>query len=149
MADIVKNEIVLLTYEQEVPDGGAIKQRYLATVREIKGILICSLANFEGFNKNILPIIRRQLKQRRETLIAAGSIGDALGLPQSGTVQASQTYAVNLTKRQRPTINLPQTAESIRPEPVLSQNDYEYVLRIMRLMSETMEKAPEVFRFHG
>jgi hypothetical protein len=140
VAEIIKNEIILI-YEQEVPDGAEIKKLYLGTLAEIKKYL-ASLANsFDGFNQQIQPIIRRQLNQRRETLISATNIGDALGLPQRQTGKEAITYPIDLKKRERPVINLPPTETSAGAEPVLAQGDYEYVLQIMKLMSQTMERS--------
>lgn len=144
IGETLKNEIVL-TYEQEIPDGTAVKQSYLSALAEINKYLANIEGHFAGFNKQIRPIIEQQIKQRKEKLIASASIGDALGLPQKGGNVEPATYSVSLKKRERPKINLPATTTTGKAEPVLSQSDYEYVLSVMKLMTESMERTPKTF----
>lgn len=144
IGEIQQREVVL-TYDQQTADGAAIKKRYVEAVAEIKKHLESLQKSFDGFNNQIQPIIRSQLKQRRDTLIAAESLGRVLGLPERKSPSAPVTYSIDLKKLNRPTINLPVKTSPHRAEPVLSQTDYEYVLRVMQLMSETMEKAPKSF----
>ena len=143
-AEIVGKELVF-TYEQEKPDGAQIKQKYQSTLAEIRQYLASLQGAFDGFNQKIQPIIQRQLKQRKETLVAATSIGDSLGLPTRQVDKAAVTYSIALKKRERPVINLPSAVTTGKPEPTLAQADYDYLLRVMKLMSETMEKAPKSF----
>jgi len=100
------------------------------------------------FNNQLEPQIISQLKARKDRLLADAGMTAALGLPMKKRDGIPTTYAIPVARRVLK-IDEIRTTNDFRPESVLSTEDYEEILRIMKSMVQVMELSPQAFQNMG
>jgi hypothetical protein len=142
-AEIGKGEI-LLTYVRTDQNAEAIKQDYQRTVSSIKDYLRSLSESAAQFNNQLEGLATSQLKARKDRLLADAGMTAALGLPMKKREGVPTTYSVPVTRRV-PKIEQIKAGGAFKPEPALSAEDYEEILRIMKNMVQVMELSPHAF----
>jgi hypothetical protein len=98
--------------------------------------------NSERFNSGLLSFIRPRLDNRRRTAEQTRQTTEGIKFPLRQVANAPQTY------------KLPERPRHIKPQPVqradeksfvLSEDDYQNILKICESMSLVMERSPTVF----
>ncbi|WP_263349978.1 GNAT family N-acetyltransferase [Acidicapsa acidisoli] len=146
-AEIDKGEL-LLTYVRTNPNAEEIKRSYQGTINSIKEYLRSLSESVAQFNDQLQSLITAQLKARKERLLADAGMTAALGLPMKKREGAPATYSVPVTRRV-PKIEQIKVAGAFKPEPALSAQDYQEILRIMKNMVHVMELSPHAFSAMG
>jgi hypothetical protein len=144
-AEILKGELHL-TYVRTDQNAEAIKNAYQQTVKEIKDYLRSLSESAAQFNAQLEGLVVSHLKARKDRLLADAGMTAALGLPMKKRDGVPTTYSVPVTRR-TPKIEQIKPVGAFKPEPALSAEDYEEILRIMRNMVQVMELSPHAF--HG
>jgi hypothetical protein len=144
-AEIKKGEL-LLTYVRTDQNAEAIKGEYQRTVSSIKGYLRSLSESAAQFNGQLEGLVASQVKARKDRLLADAGMTAALGLPMKKREGVPTTYAVPVTRR-TPKIDQIKVEGAFKPEPALSDEDYEEILRIIKNMVQVMELSPHAF--HG
>ena len=146
-ATIGKGEL-FLTYVRTDPNAEAIKRDYQGTVNSIKEYLRSLSESAAQFNNQLEKLIASQIKTRKDRLLADAGMTAAIGLPMRKREGASATYAVPVSRRV-PKVEQIKTQGSFKPEPALSDEDYQEILRIMKNMVQVMELSPHAFSDMG
>jgi hypothetical protein len=141
--EIGKDEI-LFSYVRTDQNAEAIKQEYQRTVTSVKDYLRSLSESAAQFNNQLEGLARSQLKSRKDRLLADAGMTAAIGLPMKKREGMPTTYAVPVTRR-TPKIEQIKTGGAFKPEPALSSEDYEEILRIMKNMVQVMELSPHAF----
>lgn len=95
---------------------------------------------------NELPSIARQaIESRRQKLLANQSLVSSLGFKIKEREDSPRTYSAPEVRRKvKPTF--PQaSAAPFKPEPQLSDADYEHILGVIGNMAHVMERSPSAF----
>lgn len=142
-AEVTSSEI-LLTYVRTDRNAQAIKQDYQTVVASIKGYLTSLSQSATQFNNQLEGLVTAELKTRKNRLLADAGMTAAIGLPMRKREGTPVTYAVPVTRR-TPIIEQIKVQGAFTPEPALSQEDYEEILRIMKNMVRVMELSPHAF----
>jgi hypothetical protein len=145
--EITKSEI-LLTYVRTDQNAEAIKQDYQRTVSSIKEYLASLSQSAAQFNSQLEGLLTSQLKARKGRLLADVGMTAAIGLPLKKREGNPLTYSVPVSRR-APKIEQLKVAGAFTPEPVLANDDYEQILRIMQNMVQVMELSPHAFHDMG
>jgi len=140
----IRNGELLLTYVRTDHNGAAIKQEYQDTVNSINQYLRSLSESALQFNGQLETLVTSQLKTRKDRLLADAGMTASIGLPMKKRQGMPTTYAVPVTRR-IPKIEQISVGGSFKPEPTLSREDYEEILRIMRNMVRVMELSPHAF----
>ncbi len=146
-AQIGKGEL-LLTYVRTDPNAEVIKREYKATVDSIKNYLRSLSESAAQFNGQLESLVRSQMKARKDRLLADAGMTAALGLPMKRRDGAPTTYSVPVARRV-PRIEQIKVTGAFNPEPALSVEDYQEILRIMKNMVQVMELSPHAFSDMG
>ncbi len=80
MAELAGNEI-RLTYEQAEPNSEAIKAAYTKTLQEIEQYLGWQRPSADDFNSQLEGLVRHQVSERKQKLVAGTALIGSLGLP--------------------------------------------------------------------
>ena len=144
----IVGDAILLTYVRTDQNAEAIKQEYQRTVASIKRHLTSLSASAAQFNAQLEALVTSQLKERKNRLLADAGMTAAIGLPLKKREGAPFTYSVPVTRRV-PKIEQIQVSGPFAPEPALSNEDYEEILRIMQNMVQVMELSPRAFQNMG
>lgn len=142
-AEIERNQI-LLTYVTTDQNAEAIKSGYQGTVKSIKEYLRSLSESAAQFNNQLESLITSSLKTRKDRLLADAGMTAAIGLPMKKREGIPTTYAVPVARRV-PKIEQLKVGDAFKPEPALSTEDYEEILRIMKNMVQVMELSPHAF----
>jgi hypothetical protein len=146
-AQIDKGEL-LLSYVGTDPNAEAITRDYKATVNSIKNYLRSLSESAAQFNNQLESLVRAEMKTRKDRLLADAGMTAALGLPMKKREGAPSTYAVPVSRR-APKIEQIKVTGAFKPEPALSVEDYQEILRIMKNMVQVMELSPHAFSDMG
>ncbi|MBB5344474.1 hypothetical protein [Tunturibacter empetritectus] len=141
--EIGKSEI-LLSYLRTDQNAEAIKREYQATVTSIKGYLRSLSESTAQFNSQLENLVTAQLKSRKDRLLADAGMTAAIGLPMKKREGEPSTYSVPVARRV-PKIEQIKVSGPFKPEPVLSTEDYQEILRIVKHMVHVMELSPHAF----
>jgi hypothetical protein len=136
---------ILLTFVRTDQNADAIKHEYQSTVNSIKQYLTWLSQSASQFNNQLEGLVRSQLKARKDRLLTDAGMTAAIGLPMKKREGIPVTYAVPVTRRV-PKIEEIKVGEAFKPEPALSKEDYEEILRIMKNMVRVMELSPDAFQ---
>ncbi len=109
--------------------------RCLQTLRDNASVLV-----------NELPAIARQaIESRREKLLANQSLVSSLGFKIKERDDSPRTYtAPEVRRKVKPTLP-PASSAAYKPEPLLSDSDYEHILDVIHNMAHVMERSPSAF----
>ncbi len=145
--EVLKGE-VHLTFIRTDHDGNAIKQEYLGILESIKNYLRSLSQSAASFNSKLEGEARSQIQARKARLLADAGMTAAIGLPMKKRQGAPTTYAVPVNRR-APRIDPVKVTGPFTPEPALSPDDYEEILRIINNMVTVMELSPHAFHDMG
>jgi hypothetical protein len=142
--EIVGQEIHLI-YETVEHNQEELKQTYGQELNEIKRYLEWVKGDVQSFNNSLESFIKQNVTRRKKRLLDDQGLASSLGIPVKRRDSLPQTYAIP-TVRKKPKIEIPQvTQESFKPEPTLSEEEYESILEIIYNMSLVMERSPKTF----
>lgn len=144
----IGNGELLLTYVTTNQNAEAIKREYQGTVNSVKECLRALSESAVQFNGQLEGLVTAQLKARKDRLLADAGMTASLGLPMKKREGVPSTYVVPVARRV-PRIEQIKTSGSFKPEPALSAEDYEEILRIMKNMVQVMELSPHAFSAMG
>ena len=69
----------------------------------------------------------------------------ALGLPMKRRPDSAVVSAIPVARKKRPVELPPSPKEAFKPEPVLPDAEYDYILTVIDHMSQTIERSPSTF----
>lgn len=115
------------------------------TISEINSYLSNLRNNANGFNDQLLNLAETAITRRKEKLLSDQNLVAALGFPLKERSGSPSTFVAPEVKRKiRPT--LPETSgKPYKPEPTLSNDDYNHILSVMENMAHVMERSPSAF----
>jgi hypothetical protein len=145
--EVTRGEI-LLTYVRTDQNADAIKREYQSTVNSIKQYLSSLAQSASQFNNQLEGLVRSHLKARKDRLLADAGTTAAIGLPMKKREGVPTTYAVPVSRR-TPKIEEIKIGSAFKPEPSLSPEDYDEIVRIMKNMVQVMELSPHAFQNMG
>ena len=143
-----KNACLLAMATALEQNAEAIKRDYQGTVNSIKQYLRSLSESAAQFNNQLENLVTSQIKTRKDRLLADAGMMAAIGLPIKKRAGAPATYAVPVSRRV-PRVEQIVTQGSFMPEPALSDEDYQEILRIMKNMVQVMELSPHAFSDMG
>jgi hypothetical protein len=146
-AEIGDREL-LLTFVRTDQNAEAIKHEYQRTVTSIKEYLRSLSESAAQFNGQLEGLASSLLKARKDRLLADAGMTAAIGLPMKKREGVPTSYAVPVARR-TPRIDQLKVSGTFKPEPVLANEDYEEILRIMKNMVQVMELSPHAFLVMG
>ena len=144
-ADILQSDTLKLTIQGIQLDPQHVRSEIDQTLASIDCCLTNLRQSVEQFNSELFTIARERIEYRREKLLADQNLVSALGFPLMERPDTSRTYTPPEVRR-RITPTMPQASTApFQPEPVLTQDDYEHILSVLKNMVLVMERSPSAF----
>lgn len=141
----IANNTVKITVAGAQLDPQRVRGEIDSTIASIKNYLENLRINANGLNTQLPKLARDRIEYRRKKLLDDQNLVSALGYPLVERSDAPRTYTAPEVRR-RITPRMPQASTSpYKPEPVLSQEDYEHILSVMTNMATVMERSPSTF----
>lgn len=138
---------IVLTYPSDsIGDGARLRQEIDRTVDEIRNWIGWGASDVTNHHGNLRLRTEQQVKGRRERLAKHGTVLKALNIPLKKKPGAGDVVALPMRKKViRP---LPQRANG-PPEHAISDEDYEFILKVIRHEGCSFETTPTTFAKHG
>ena len=130
-----------LTAEQVKTEIG----RRIASINEHLGWLANDAS---GYNDGLLALATQAIERRKEKLLKDKSLVAGLGFKMKARPGQSETFAApNVRRKIRPATPKPTASrQAFKPEPTLTDQDYEHILSVLENMVVVMEQSPGAFR---
>jgi hypothetical protein len=103
-------------------------------------------ANIAEFQKELPPLVRDWIERRRAKLLADQNLVSSLGYKLKARQGVPLTYAPPEVRRKIAPQLPPKSTTPFKPEPALTNEDYEHILSVLRDMAVVMERSPSAFR---
>ena len=115
------------------------------TINDIQTHLETLRGNVTGLTRQIPAQARSSIESRRQKLLADRRLVSNLGFKMKERSGTHQTFtAPEVRKKITPTLPVASSAP-YKPEPTLSNADYEHILSVLQNMVQVMERSPSAF----
>lgn len=115
------------------------------TVNEIQSHLSTLRGNAEELRTQLPNQARAAVESRRQKLLADRNLVGGLGFKMKERPGTQQTFAAPEVRKKIAAALPPATSTPYKPEPALSNADYEHILGVLQNMVEVMERSPSAF----
>ena len=144
-AVIEKNEIVL-RYDTPSDQPRDVRSLVDHTLNLIEEHLGWQRGMIDAHNQSLPGAAERAIQQRRDRLLAQSQRAGALGIPIRRRADAPKTYALPTVIRKATPVLPPAATAQFKPEPVLTMELYEHILKVVQDMALVMERSPGAFK---
>lgn len=142
----LKNGKILLSIS--FPDDSAnpeqLKSNIERNIKSLEGAVGCLKNDVIKHNQSIQTTIKQAIKRKKELAKSTTGAVAALGIPIK-RAGISPTFTIPTKRRTKPIKKPTVETGSYKPEPVLDEKEYQYILKILRSMSLVIERNPSSF----
>jgi hypothetical protein len=114
-------------------------------IDSIESCLTNLRSNADSFNASLTGIARTAIDARRQKLLANQNLVSSLGFALKESPNSPQTYTAPNVRRKLSPTPPPASSAPYRPEPSLSDPDYNHILTVIQNMTYVMERSPAAF----
>jgi len=134
--------------EQPADDNGhKIKQNLEKELDLIRFYIEAQTKQIEEFNSNVPIGIRDAIRARKKRLKTQDGIAEMLGIPLKQREGAPRIDPLPMKKKLvRPLPEVPK--KGFKPEPGITDQNFEYILNIIRHEGRTFETTPKTYAVH-
>jgi hypothetical protein len=141
-AEVGSGELKIVAMAEQA-DGAVLRQKLEQELRLIDQFLSGVTPMVTGHNQKIGNEAKRRVDARRARALERRNLVANIGFPVKQRGQPAMAVPL---KRRRIETRLPvPPAEAFKPEPAISNDDYEAILRTMHQMTLVLERSPGVF----
>ncbi|WP_084649858.1 hypothetical protein [Stappia stellulata] len=145
----IRGQSIILVQSGTQLSGDEVQAGFDRSLKDIGQYLNWQRSDTRSFNDKLPTLARQTIEQRREKLLANQNLLSGLRFKLKERADAPQAYAAPL-KRKRINPQLPPASTApYRPEPVLPEDDYNNILKIIQDMTLVMERSPAAFSRMG
>jgi hypothetical protein len=142
---IIEENQLIFEYEGINLQSESIKTQFDNTIKEIKEYLSWLSHDIEGYNSSLSSIIHLEIENRKTKLLKDQSLVAALGFSLKQRSDDNMTYAAPQVRRKILPSPPLASVTPYTPEPVLLQDHYEHILKVLEDMALVMERSPRAF----
>ncbi len=132
-----------ITVVSEHADAQTVRQKLMSELDLIRQYLGGVAPMVSEYNQKVGSEIRSRLEARKKRVLESKSLVANLGFPVQARGQ--QAVPVPLSRKRITPALPPLSTSSFQPEPAISEEDYESILRTMQQMTLVMERNPASF----
>ena len=141
----VSDSSVLVSFQGVNMDVQQTREEINATVGKIEQHLEWTRNDCGSWNARVANVAEQCVRQRKERLLEQANMVSALGLPMKRRPESAVVSAVPVVRKKRPVELPPSPKEAFTPEPALPDGEYDYILTVIDLMSQSVERSPSTF----
>lgn len=128
-------------------DGGNIRNSIDEQVRKIKLFIENQSKEIETYNSGLEKKTHLAIRNRKERIKRHDGIIETIGIPLKKKSGIPEIRPINVRRKLiRPLPKPPK--EGYNPEPGITEDDYEYILSIIRHEGKTFETTPKTYAVH-
>lgn len=141
----VRGNLLVLTIVGTNLEAERVRNDIDRTVNEIQSHLKTLRGNAQGLRAQLPTQARSAIESRRQKLLGDRNLVGGLGFKMKPRPGTNQTFtAPEVRKKLAPSLPAASTLP-YKPEPVLSNADYEHILGVLQNMVQVMERSPSAF----
>jgi len=141
----IKGSELCMLFDGIDQDFEKVKQDLNKRLNEVKEWLGWVAKDIAQFNGSLAKEIETKIKNRREKLLKDRGLVANLGFPLRRRADAPLTCVVPEIRRKIISKPVASTNQN-EPEPILSMENYEYILKVVNNMALVMERSPNAFK---
>ena len=124
------------------------KENYERELQLIKKYVEWSHHQVMGYNQSLPQLVQQAIMLRREHLRKHAGIASLFDIPLVAKTDAPSITPVKIKDRRPPPLPVPPKT-GLAPEPGITDETYEHILRFIRHQGRTFERTPATFAVHG
>lgn len=141
----VQNNEIIISFSASLDRPNAVEEIYSQEMSSIRHNIKTSQHDINIHLQNIKPHLARTIAQRRAILNEQNKVIGSLTIPIKRTSDQPATFHVPEIKR-IPKVELKKVSPTLsKPEPTLSEVEYEHILKVIHDMSLVIERSPKAF----
>ena len=141
----VSESSILLTYKDRKLDAQQMRSEIDSVAENIENHLEWIRNDCNQWNDRVPEIAKQCIRNRKQRLLEHSDMVSALGLPMKRRPDANTSLNFPLV-RKKLSLPLPRTPiESFKPEPTLSDSEYDDILDIIDRLALQIERSPSTF----
>lgn len=141
----VSGSVVIFSVVGTNLDADGVRREIDSTVGSIQSYLENLRSNVSGLNSKLFGEARAAIQARRRKLLASRSMVASLGFKMKKRDGAVKTFVAPEVRRKITPVMPQGSTAPFKPEPALSNADYEHILGVMQGMTQVMELSPSAF----
>ena len=104
----------------------------------------------EEFNNGVLSFAIGKIKERKQKLLSKNDLLSSLGVPLKKNVGVAETFSIPKPELRKKIIIEPKVYEKgFKPEPTLSNDNYQEILKIINDVGKNFERMPSTYSGKG
>ncbi|MDR1623222.1 MAG: hypothetical protein LBS00_12720 [Synergistaceae bacterium] len=139
-----KNQL-LFTFRGVDLQSDNVRTRFYTILKEITDYLGWLSEDVEHFNYQLPKIVQDSIEARKSKLLKDRNLIVGLGFQLKQRPDAITTFVTSQVKRKIQILPPVASTAPFQPEPVLSNDDYHHILKILTDMTLVMERTPSAF----
>jgi hypothetical protein len=145
----IRGNVVVLAQSGASMNVNDVQTGFDRTISDINKYLAWHQNDVRQLNESLPSIARQAVEGRRAKLLANQNLVAGLSFKLKERSDAPRTYSAPIQRRRiEPTLP-PASSAPYKPEPVLLEEDYAHILKIINDMTVVMERSPEAFSHMG
>ena len=141
----ISGSSILTSFQGTNLDAGRTRQEIDATVGRIEEYLEWTRKDCSGWNVRVQGVVEQCVRSRKNRLLEQANMVHVLGLPMKRRSDSAVANAIPVVRKKRPIALPPSPKEAFKPEPVLPNTEYDYILTVIDHMSQNIERSPSTF----
>lgn len=141
----IRDQVVLLEQSGTALNAEQVQAEFDRTIADINRYLDWHRKDATEFNGNLPVLARQAIEQRRGKLLANQNLVSGLRFKLKARDDAPKTYTAPVARKRIEPRLPPAAREPFKAEPVLPEEDYANILKIIQDMTLVMERSPAAF----
>ena len=141
----VSGSSVLVSFQDVKLDPQRLRSEIDTLVGNIEQHLEWIRNDCNQWNDRVTEIVKQCIHNRKQRLLEHSDMVSALGLPIKRRADADTSFKLPLVRKKRPVTLPPTPNEPFKPEPTLSDSDYDEILDIIDRLALQIERSPKTF----
>ncbi|NTU73253.1 hypothetical protein HGB07_03735 [Candidatus Roizmanbacteria bacterium] len=142
---IIANNTLILRFTGINQTSEKVKADIDRSIQSIQKYLSWLRPNVESLNSSLYSLAHEAIERRREKLLANQNLVASLGFALKENPNVPNTYTAPSVKKKIKPTPPPSSSEPYKPEPCLSEKDYNHILDVIQNMASVMERSPVAF----
>ncbi len=142
---LISGSNLLLSFQNVVLKPEEVKQEIANAISKIEKCLASIRSDCDAWNSRVRSIAERHLCERKQRLLDHANMVHAIGIPIKRRTNESISNSLPLKRKQRPVVLPPVPKQAFKPEPLLSNDEYNYILTVIDRLAINIERSPNTF----
>lgn len=135
-----------LRFEDANLTAARVRSLYEGEIKFYREMLDNLRADINGLTIKVGRYARAAVERRKQKLLSDRKLTADLGVPLRMRTDASKTYAAPEVRLKIAPMLPPASSVPFKPEPTLTDDQYERILKVIHSTTQVMERSPQAFK---